>query len=175
MSARLAPLRSSASSAPSSSRSVITAFHRATTIANCMPSAERSPSTATGLPFTGSVHAQKAERESRLRLHCKDARLPMGFGDRRQTQRRLQCPRYEATPLPPGARHPAPSLRRTHPRSLETPRHEFEIAEAEPETTRHGWSLHSTRVPLRIPAPKRSSPAGHRPRRSRPGAERKSL
>ncbi len=59
MSDLLAPLRSNASSAPSSSRSVITAFQRAATMANFMPSAHRSPSTATGLPLIGSVHAQK--------------------------------------------------------------------------------------------------------------------
>ena len=56
---RLAPLRSKASNAPSSSRSVITAFQRDTTMAKRIPSAERSPSTATGLPLSGSVHAQK--------------------------------------------------------------------------------------------------------------------
>jgi hypothetical protein len=28
-----------------------------------MPSAERSPSTATGLPFCGSVHAQKLKEK----------------------------------------------------------------------------------------------------------------
>ena len=37
----------------------MTAFQRATTMANFTPAAERSPSTATGLPFTGSVQAQK--------------------------------------------------------------------------------------------------------------------
>ena len=59
MSSRFAPLRSRASRAPSSSRSVITAFQRATTMANFIPAADRSPSMANGLPFTGSVHAQK--------------------------------------------------------------------------------------------------------------------
>ena len=38
---------------------MITAFHRAATIAKRMPSADKSPSMATGLPFNGSLHSQK--------------------------------------------------------------------------------------------------------------------
>jgi hypothetical protein len=59
----MAPLRSSASSAPSSNRSVITAFQRATTMAKLIPAADKSPSTATGLPRTGSVQAQKLKEK----------------------------------------------------------------------------------------------------------------
>ena len=59
ISARAAPERSSPSSAPCSSRSVITAFQRATTIANRIPAADRSPSTATGLPCSASSDSQK--------------------------------------------------------------------------------------------------------------------
>ena len=72
---------------PSSSRSVITAFQRATTIANFIPSAERSPSTATGFPFTGSVHAQKLTANPGSGSTVKMPRLPVVSvtGDSRET------------------------------------------------------------------------------------------
>ena len=84
MSARSAPLRRSASSAPSSRRSVMTAFQRATTMANFMPAAERSPSRATGLPLRGSVQAQKLKAKAGLGLDGEDLRLPVRFCDGRK-------------------------------------------------------------------------------------------
>ncbi len=81
---RSAPLRSRASSAPCSKRSVITAFHRATTMANRSPSALRSPSSAIGLPRSGSCHSQKATEKpgtgstvNSRDFQCVSSTLPM--------------------------------------------------------------------------------------------------
>ena len=94
----------SASSAPSSRRSVMTAFQRATTMANFMPSAERSPSTATGLPFSGSVHAQKLKANPGSGAAVKMRDFQCGFSDRRERARpRLRRPACSARPEPPGA------------------------------------------------------------------------
>ncbi len=98
ISLRDAPLRSNASSAPSSRRSVITAFQRATTMANFIPSAERSPSTATGLPFSGSVHAQKlnANPGSGSTVKMRDFQCVSVIADTRSTAS-PPCARSQAT------------------------------------------------------------------------------
>ena len=101
---RSAPLRSSASSAPSSRRSVMTAFQRETTMANFIPAAERSPSRATGLPLTGSVQAQKLKRKpgSGSTVKRRDFQSVSVMGERRATPRRRLA--RGATLRPPGGR-----------------------------------------------------------------------
>ena len=87
ISARSAPLRRNASSAPSSRRSVTTAFQRQTTMANFIPAAERSPSMATGLPFAGSDQAQKLKRKpgSGSTVKRRDFQCVSAMGERRAT------------------------------------------------------------------------------------------
>ena len=58
------------------------------TTANFIPSAERSPSTATSLPRNRSVRPRpESERESRLWYDREHARHPVSFGNRRQAGR----------------------------------------------------------------------------------------
>ena len=65
----------------------MTAFQRATTMANFMPAAERSPSTATGLPLTGSVQAQKLNGNpgSGSTVKMRDFQCVSVMGERRAT------------------------------------------------------------------------------------------
>ena len=64
----------------------MTAFQRATTMANLMPAAERSPSRATGFAFYRVGPGPEAERVARLRLDGEDARFPVGLGDGREAR-----------------------------------------------------------------------------------------
>jgi hypothetical protein len=75
------PLRCgrSASSAPCSSRSVMTAFQRATTMANFIPAAERSPSMAMGLPGLCVVRVEPAFGDSMNGIEAGD--FNQNFGD----------------------------------------------------------------------------------------------
>ena len=69
----------------------MTAFQRATTMAKRMPSAERSPSTAMGLPLQRIVPSPEGERMTGFGLSGKQARFPVRLGDVGETHRRLDA------------------------------------------------------------------------------------
>ena len=81
MCSRCAPLRSRQSSAPCSRRSVMTAFQRATTMANFISCALRSPSSAMALPRSRLLTLPERDRETGHRLDGKEARLPVRVFD----------------------------------------------------------------------------------------------
>ena len=66
-------------------------------MANFMPAAERSPSTATGLPLTGSVQAQKlkAKPGSGSTVKMRDFQWVSVTGERRATASSPPCARIQ--------------------------------------------------------------------------------
>ena len=153
-----APLRRKQSSAPCSSRSVITVFQRVVITANFIPSADSPPSTASTTPCIGFSDCQNPTCIP-ARLHRKHPRVPM----RRLDLRHYPDPHSPPTaPLQPHA--PASRLRHLH----QNPRHRRHPAPSpapdsppEPETPHPRPAHPSSPCPPQTPAPQTASPNPH--------------